>query len=215
MPDAMTFDSLKLLLADYVERGSLSDEAVYDNLGTMINNAERNISVDLNVTGVRTVVSAALEESVAVYSKPELWRRTTSINIGVGASLSRRKFLFSRVYEYIRTFWPDDTQTGEPVFYGDYDDDHFIVAPTPDADYPFEMIYSAKPTLLDDTNQTNWITENWPQLLLYKTLLEIAPFLKGDERIPTWTGMYETLKNAITMEDTKKIVDRSTTRQEA
>lgn len=215
MPDAMTFDSLKLLVAEYVERGTTTDEAVHDNLGTMINNAERNISVDLNVTGVRTVVSAALEDGVAVYSKPALWRRTTSINIGTGTAFARRKFLFTRAYEYLRTFWPDDALKGTPIFYADYDDDHFIVAPTPDAAYPFEIIYSAKPTLLDDSNQTNWLTENWPQLLLYKTLLEIAPFLKGDERIATWGGMYETLKAAITGEDLKKVVDRSTTRQEA
>lgn len=215
MPTAVTFDSLKTLVASYVERGSLTDEAVYDVLPTLINNAERNIQVELNVTGVRQVATASMTTGSSVLVKPELWRRTTSINFGTGVGMTKRTALLPRSYEYCRTFWPDESLTDQPLFYADYDDEHFLISPTPDADYPFELIYFAKPTLLDDTNQTNWLTENWPQLLLYATLREVAPFLKGDERIPVWEGMYVKLLSSISGDDTKKIIDRAASRQEA
>ena len=151
----------------------------------------------------------------SIYAKPEGWRRTVSINYGGGAGLDQRTGLFPRSYDYCRTCWPDDTETGVPKFYSDYNDEYMLVAPTPDAAYPFEMIYYSKPPLLDSSNETNWITESWPQLLLYASLREIAPFMKEDARMATWEAMYEKLKGTITGDDLKKVVDRSATRQEA
>jgi hypothetical protein len=69
--------------------------------------------------------------------------------------------------------------------------------------------------LLDDNNQTNWLTEYAPNLLLYATLLEATPFLKNDERIPVWTNMYAMAAQALNGEDLKKILDRGAVRNEA
>lgn len=215
MPTATTFTTLQATLRKYIERGSVSDTTVYDMLPELINMAERNIALGLNVTGIREIVTATMVAGTSVYQKPSNWRRTVAINFGSGATLDQRAGLFSRSYEYCRDYWPDDTETDSPKFYSDYSDEYMLFAPTPDAAYPFEMIYYAKPTLLDDSNQTNWITESWPQLLLYATLREVAPFMKEDQRMATWDGMYSQLLQSITSDDLKKVVDRSVTRQEA
>ena len=211
----MTFTSLQATLRKYIERGSTTDVSVYEMLPELINIAERNIAIDLNVTGIREVVSSAMVAGTSVYQKPTGWRRTVSINFGGGTGLDQRTSLFPRSYEYCRSYWPDDTQLSAPKFYAEYSDQYMLITPTPDAAYPFEMTYYAKPTLLDDANQTNWITENWPQLLLYASLREIAPFMKQEERMATWESMYQKLLSAITGDDLKKVVDRSATRQEA
>ena len=215
MPTATTFSSLQSTLRKYIERGHPADVSVYEMLPELINIAERNIAADLNVTGIRSVVTSAMVAGTSIYAKPEGWRRTVSINYGGGAGLDQRTGLFPRSYDYCRTCWPDDTETGVPKFYSDYNDEYMLVAPTPDAAYPFEMIYYSKPPLLDSSNETNWITESWPQLLLYASLREIAPFMKEDARMATWEAMYEKLKGTITGDDLKKVVDRSATRQEA
>jgi len=215
VPTATTFTSLQATLRKYIERGSVADADVYDMLPELINMAERNIAIDLSVTGLRTIVTAATVSGTSIYAKPEGWRRTVAINYGGGATLDQRTGLFPRSYEYCRSYWPDDSATGIPKFYSDYNDSYMLIAPTPGAAYPFEMIYYSKPQLLDDANQTNWITEAWPQLLLYATLREIAPFMKEDQRMGTWEAMYEKLKGTITGDDLKKVVDRSATRQEA
>jgi hypothetical protein len=50
---------------------------------------------------------------------------------------------------------------------------------------------------------------------LYGTLLEATPYLKNDERIPTWMSFYQMAATALDTEDTKKIFDRSAARDEA
>lgn len=211
----MTFESLQDTLRKYIERGTVSDVAVYEMLPQLINIAERNIAIDLNVTGIRNTVTSEMTAGVSVYQKPSDWRRTVSINFGGGTGFSTRTPVFARSYEYCRSYWPDESVQGVPKFYADYSDQYMLITPTPGAAYPFEINYYMKPPLLDEANQTNWITESWPQLLLYATLREIAPFMKDAEGMGTWEGMYEKLKGSITGDDLKKVVDRSSTRQEA
>jgi hypothetical protein len=66
-----------------------------------------------------------------------------------------------------------------------------------------------------DDRHAQQFAEAWPNLLLYATLKEVSPFMKQDERMPVWDGMYQQLKQSITADDLKKVVDRSVTRQEA
>jgi hypothetical protein len=114
----------------------------------------------------------------------------------------------------VRKYWPNREQTGVPLFYAEYDYNNWIVAPTPDAAYPFEvLIYQLLP-LLDDANQTNWLTDYAPQVLLYGALLEATPFLKNDERIQVWQTMYDRAAQALNGEDLSKILDRSARRSE-
>lgn len=213
----MTFDSLKTDVQRYLERGSSSatDPIVYEQIPKLINLAERRIARDLKIQGFQTVVTTTMQTSVCVMPKPDRWRETISINIGTGVTNDVRKTLFTRSYEYCRTYWPDQTVLGEPVFYADYDYRHFLFAGTPDQDYPIEIVYYELPPLLDDEFQQNWLTNYAPNALLYGTLLEATPFLKNDERIPVWQQFYQMAVESLNTEDMKKIVDRSTTRQEA
>jgi len=217
MSTTMTFESLQQDVRRYLERGATlaSDAVVYEQIPRLINLAERKIARELKVQGFINVVTGELNTGQSVYPKPDRWRDTVSINIGTGATGDNRKFLFTRDYEYIRTYWPNALDTDQPVFYSDYDYSHWLIAPTPDQDYPFEILYYELPPLLDDSVQTNWVTEYAPQLLLYGTLVEATPFLKNDERIPVWQQMYDRSAQALNGEDLSKILDRSARRTEA
>lgn len=59
-------------------------------------------------------------------------------------------------------------------------------APVPDDAYSTRMPYWRRITRLSDANTTNWLLEEYPSIYLYAALLEAAPFLKDDERIPVW-----------------------------
>jgi len=217
MATTMTFTTLRQDVQRYLERGATyaSDPVVFDQIPRLINLAERRIARELKIQGFINVVSGTLQAGVAVYDKPDRWRDTVSINIGTGASNNTRKVLFARVYEYLLSYWPDRTATSQPLFYSDYDYSHWLIAPTPDAEYPFEVLYYELPPLLDEAVQTNWLTEYAPQLLLYGALLEATPFLKNDERIPVWQNMYDRAAAMLNGEDLAKILDRSAVRKEA
>lgn len=217
MATTTTFASLQTDLRRYLERGftMASDEIVYEQLPRLINLAERRIARELKVQGLINVVTSTFQPGLAVYPKPDRWRTTVSFNFGQGTNNSQYTQLWPRSYEYIRSYWPDREQTGVPVFYADYDYTNWIVSPTPDAAYPFEVLVYQLTPLLDDTNQSNWLTEYAPQLLLYASLLEATPFLKNDERIGVWQQMYDRAAQALNGEDLSKILDRSAKRTEA
>ena len=217
MATVMTFTTLQEDVRRYLERGATyaSDPVVYEQIPRLINLAERRISRELKIQGFINVVTGTLVVGQSVYSKPDRWRDTVSINIGTGANSNSRSVLYARAYEYLLSYWPDRSQTDEPLFYADYDYSHWLLAPTPDAEYPFEILYYELPPLLDDAVQTNWLTEYAPQLLLYGTLLEATPFLKNDERINVWQSMYDRAAAMLNGEDLNKILDRSAVRKEA
>ena len=217
MATTMTFATLKQDVQRYLERGAslATDPVVFEQIPRLINLAERRIARELKVQGFINVVTSSLVVGQSVYEKPDRWRDVVSINIGTGAGNATRKFLFARDYEYCRSYWPNEAETAQPVFYSDYDYDHWLLAPTPDAAYPMEVLYYELPPLLDDTTQTNWLTEYAPQLLLYGTLLEATPFLKNDDRIATWQQYYDRAAAMLNGEDLAKILDRSAVRKEA
>jgi hypothetical protein len=218
MATTTTFTTLQADVRRYLERGDSygTDPVVFEQIPRAINLAERNIATELKVQGEINVVTTTMNPGQSVYAKPDRWRDTISINVGTGpAPYNTRKSLFTRSYEYSRAYWPDESQTGEPNYYADYNRQNWLITPTPDAPYPFEVLYYQLPVLLDDENQTNWLTEFAPQLLLYRTLLELTPFLKNDKRIPVWQSMYDRAAAMVNGEDLAKILDRSTVRKEA
>jgi len=217
MATATTFTTLKQDVQRYLERGATlaADPIVFEQIPRLINLAERRIARELKIQGFINVVTTTVQGGQSVVTKPDRWRDTVSVTIGTGAQNENRKNLFTRAYEYLRAYWPDATATGEPEFYSDYDYNHWLLVPTPDADYPVEILYYQLPPLLDEEHQTNWLTENAPELLLYGTLLEATPFLKNDERIGVWQNMYDRSAAMLNGEDLAKILDRSAARKEA
>jgi hypothetical protein len=214
MAQTTTFTTLKEDIRRYLERGFTlaSDAIVYEQIPRLINLAERRIARELKVQGMINVVTSAMSPGLAVYPKPDRWRTTVSFNFGIGNEYNQ---LFPRSYEYVRSYWPNREETDVPLFYADYDYNNWIVSPTPDQAYPFEVLIYQLPPLLDDANQSNWLTEYAPQVLLYACLLEATPFLKNDERIPVWQQMYDRAMQALNGEDLSKILDRSARRTEA
>jgi len=214
MAQTTTFTTLKEDIRRYLERGFTlaSDAIVYEQIPRLINLAERRIARELKVQGMINVVTSPMSPGLAVYPKPDRWRTTVSFNFGIGNEYNQ---LFPRSYEYVRSYWPNREETDVPLFYADYDYNNWIVSPTPDQAYPFEVLIYQLPPLLDDANQSNWLTEYAPQVLLYACLLEATPFLKNDERIPVWQQMYDRAMQALNGEDLSKILDRSARRTEA
>ncbi len=212
MAVSMTFDSLLEDLRAYLERGTSVDPTVFDQLPSLINLAERELANRLKILGFVRVVTDTMGVGQSVYAKPDRWRETISINFGVGTDQVRTP-LFTRAYEYCRRYWPDEDQTAQPKFYADYDYFNWLFAPTPDVAYPFEVSYWELPALLDSVNQTNWTTDFAPNALLHGALLQATPFLKNDERIPTWEEIYEKDIAILEGQDVKRIIDRNVTRE--
>lgn len=218
MATAMTFNSLLADLKKYLERGGALDTEVLDQLPTLINLAERTIARDLKVLGTQNIVISVppapggLIAGTSVYLKPDRWRNTISMDIGLGVSGNNRKFLYPRSYEYCRSYWPDSDERDEPEFYCDYGFSSWLIVPTPVQAYPWEITLYQQPAFLDLVNQTNWLTEYAPDALLFGTLMQCEPYLKNDERLQTWGGLFGQAMGGLNGEDLQRIIDRAAVR---
>lgn len=214
MATALTFTTLKERVNRAIERSSAAaDPDFAAELPCLINDAERQIATELKVLLFLRVVTASFTASQAVYQKPLGWRETVSFNFGGGDAQETRTQLLPRSYEFLTTYWPDRTATGTPEIYADYEQNYWIVAPTPLAARPYEVLFYEQPTLLDDTNQVNKITERAPELLYFGTLLQTAPFLKDDPRIQVWGSRYDRWLAALKGQDTDLQADRTADRR--
>lgn len=202
MAAVMTYSSLVENIQSYLER---TDQATIDKIPTFIMLAEQVMAADLKFLGNLIVATSNMVQGENIIDKPARWRKTVSMNITVNGV---RQPVFLRKYEYLREYWPDPSQQDVPFFYCDYDYTHWMIAPTPDDDYAYEVLYYERLQPLGATNQSNWFTEYAPQALLYGSLLQAMPFLKNDERIPMWQAQYEQIMNVLKTEDVARIGDR-------
>lgn len=202
---AMTYDSLIADVQSYLER---TDTQTVDKIPTFVMLAEQIIASQIKFLGNLTVQTSTMTASDPVIAKPARWHKTVSMNVMVNG---QKRPVFLRKYEYLRTYSDNATETGIPEYYADYDYQHWLVAPTPADNYSFEVLYYERVQPLDSTNQTNWFTQYAPQALLYGALLQSAPFLKNDSRIPMWKAQYDEIMQTLKAEDTMRIGDRQST----
>ena len=202
---AMTYDSLVENIQLYLER---NDAATLEKIPLFIMLAEQVIASEIKFLGNLNVANSVMVANQNTIQKPARWHKTVSMNVTIDGE---RKPILLRTYEYLREYWPDDTQTDVPKFFSDYNYDNWLVAPTPALPYSFEVLYYERVQPLDSTNQTNWFTIYAPQALLYGSLLQAMPFLKNDERLPMWQQQYTAIMNTLKQENTQRIGDRQAT----
>lgn len=212
----MTFDSLVDDIETYSERSS--DTAFVAQVPRFIMLAESDLAAKWRGLGNQRWVTDFFTVNQPILAKPARWRETISWGYGInavdGEPGDERRYILERSLEYCRSYWPNSTLSGTdtpPVYYGNYDWNHFLVVPTPAVMYPFELGYWERIQPLDDANQTNWLTEHAPQLLLSACMLQAQPYLKWfGERLQSWATMYQDAIQSLGLEARNQTVDRST-----
>jgi len=209
MAVSMTYTSLYNDISSYLER---TDTATLDKIPTFIMLAEQTLASEIKFLGNLTVNESNMVAGNPVITKPARWRKTVSMNVTVDGA---RQPVFLRTYEFMRQYWPDESEEGVPKYYGDYDYTHWLVVPTPDVAYDFEVMYYEEVQPLDATNQTNWFTQYAPQAMLYGSLLQAMPFLKNDERLPMWQAQYDKIVAQLKTENIQRLGDRQAIAQDS
>jgi hypothetical protein len=205
---AMTYDNLTSNTLQYLER---QDPAVVNQIPTFIMLAEFEIAEMMKSLGQQQVAQGVMTIGNPVIPKPARWRKTTSFNVTVNGKVQP---VFLRKYEYLRNYSPSGSNTGVPLYYADYDYDNWLISPAPDAAYPFEVLYYERIQPLSSENQTNWVTRNAPNAMLYGTLLQAMPFLKNDQR-QIFQQKYTEAITALSNEDKLRIADRQAIAQDS
>jgi len=209
MAVSMTYTSLFNDISSYLER---TDTATIDKIPTFIMLAEQVLASEIKFLGNLTVNESTMVAGDPVIAKPARWRKTVSLNVTVDGE---RRPVFLRTYEFLRQYWPEESQEDVPKYYADYNYSHWLVAPTPADTYSFEVLYYEEVQPLDVSNQTNWFTQYAPQAMLYGSLLQAMPFLKNDERLPMWQAQYDKIVAQLKTENIQRLGDRQAVAQDS
>ena len=185
----LSASGLKTQIKSYTETDSnVLTDAVLENI---ILNAQyrifRDVPIDADrkqqtgnlVTGQETINSpagAVFIRGVQVYD-------STSATTGANVWLEKKDVTY--LQEYISS--TESAKRGQPKYYAmfggatgesDTTSGRMMFAPVPDTTYKFRVHYNVAPALLED-NDTNYISLNFPNGLLYCCLSEAYGFLKG------------------------------------
>ena len=201
---AMTYDSL---VADVITYSERNDAGFIAQIPRLIMMTEQNIASQIKTLMQLVVVDTTLTAGDAVLEKPVRWRKTISMKVN-GAPIVQRSM------DYI-TQYQSESDNGLPLYYAEYDYDHWALAPVPDSAYPVEIIYYSRIQPLDQENQENLLTREAPQALLYGTLLQAQGYLKSLDKIPVWKSYFDDAISALIGEDAKRKTDRNTNRQDS
>jgi hypothetical protein len=199
----MTYDSLVEDVKRYCER---NDASFVDQIPRLIMLTEQSIAAEIKTLMQLNVVNTTLLVNNPVIQKPVRWRKTISMKVNGQPILNRSM-------DYVTQF-QSESPTGQPLYYGDYDYDHWALAPIPNSAYTVEMIYYSRIQPLDIENQENLLTREAPQALLFGTLLQTQGYLKNTDKLAVWKGYYDAAIVALKGEDQRRMVDRNATRQE-
>ena len=174
---SFTFDSLKTAIQDYQET---SETTFVNNLPVFIKEAEERILKNIELPVFRKNVTGTAAADNTYLATPTDFLAPYSLAV---ISSSEYEYLLFKHVTFIRSYTPNPATTGTPKYYALFDDNTFILAPTPSTNFTFELHYKFRPASLTAGagSGTTWLSENAPDALLYGALVEAATFLKTPE----------------------------------
>jgi hypothetical protein len=174
-----TYAELKSSIANWLNRDDLTSV-----IPDFISLTEAGINRDLRHYKMINRVDATLDSRYV--QMPADWLET--VRFGITSGTTYRLELISRddMLEYRQN---TSDIAGIPKFYANIGDT-IEVFPTPAAEYQMQLQYYAKTPALSDSNTTNWLLTDAPDIYLYGALVQAAPYLNDDARVQTWAALY-------------------------
>ena len=139
---SFTFTTLKSAIQDYTEN---TETTFVNDLATIIVQAENRINSSVQLPNFRANKTAAVSTDNPYLTIPDDFLYPYSLAVLDGDS--NYSYLLNKDVNFIREAYPlSGSNKGLPEFYAQFDNDYFIVAPTPDANYSVELHYFYLPT---------------------------------------------------------------------
>lgn len=189
MPAFTSYDNLKTNIADYLARQDLTDK-----IPMFVALAEKRLNRDLRLRQTLQQSTYNLTSGFQVPT-PSDFLEMKDIHIDANPIVNLN---FKTVSQFYRL--NNVSGSGVPVNYT-LVSNNFVLAPRPTGSSTINMTYYKIPKVLSDTNPSNEYLEVCPDLLLYASLVESAPFLMNDERLTTWEALYTRGLTSITKSD--------------
>ena len=174
----MNYTELTAAIKDYTNNTETNFVAA---IPTFVKQAEQRIYRSVNLPINRKNVAGNMTDGNAYLAMPTDPTFLFPFSLSITSS-SNQIFLLNKDSNFIRSTYPNVSTKGTPKYYAVYDNDTFIIGPTPDSDYTTELHYYYQPSSIV-ADSTTWLGTNADSVLLYGSLLEAYTYMKGDADI--------------------------------
>ena len=188
----MTYAELKTNIANYLNRSDLTSY-----IDTFIDSTEAELNRRLRT---KEMIKRATATADSQYlTVPTDWQEAINVEI----TSNNFSPLFQQSIESLDVYRKtNNNAVGQPVYYAMVDDS-IELAPTPDSSYTLQLTYYGKIDPLSDSNTSNFVSNDHPDVYLYGSLKHASIFLMEDERIPLFTTQFEKALEEIRLEQEK------------
>lgn len=151
-----------------------------EQINTFIQEAEQRVFNSVQIPDLRKNVTGNCTINNKYLSVPSDW--LANFSLAVIDANGVQDFLLNKDVEFIRSCYPNPTDTGAPKYYAIFDQNSYILGPTPDASYNMELHYFYYPQSIV-TAGTSWLGDKFDSVLLYGSLLEAYTYMKGEKDV--------------------------------
>jgi hypothetical protein len=183
---AYTLDNLRTDIRNYTEVGSnvLSDTV----LERIIKNAELKIhrAIDTDQSVFYATSNLIIGNRYVTIPADLRFIRYAQLKDAAGNQYYLEQRDTSFMAEYYET--PGTQSVDIPKYYANWDEEFWVVAPTPDKTYDITLAYDKEPDTITDTTSSpapattgTYLSNKYSDLLLYASLVNAYGYLKGPQ----------------------------------
>ena len=151
-----------------------------EQINTFIQQAEQRVFNIVQLLDLRKNVTGNCTSGNKYLSVPSDW--LANFSMAVIDADGNYEYLLNKDVNFIRQAFPNPNDTGLPTHYAYFDENSYILGPTPDDNYEIELHYFYYPESIV-TAGTSWLGDNFDSVLLYGSLLEAYTFMKGEQDV--------------------------------
>lgn len=197
----MNYGELKTAIRNYTEVDSnvLSDAI----LKTIVEQVENRIFREAQIDAYRQYATSNMVVGQRYVSVPTGLRNIRYVQITDGSG--NQTFLEQKDTSFMAEYDPTPGSSyGTPKYYANWDEDTWVVAPTPSDTFAITIAYYAQPaTITSSDSATNYVSNNASDLLLYGSLSETYKMLKGPaDMVQVYEQAYQSALQSFGVEQT-------------
>jgi hypothetical protein len=187
--DITTYEGLQAAVADYLNRQDLTDQ-----IPAFVTLAEASFNRELRVRDM--MVRANTTSDAENICLPDDFLEAYSLALTPGTTpQAALRYMSEKESNAIKASGMPPPVIGYTVI-----DGMFELVPAPGGDVELRLVYYARIPSLGELTTTNWLLRKSPDLYLYSTLLQTAPYINDAQRLQTWASIRASLMEAMHME---------------
>jgi len=185
----ISYTDLRTQIRNYTEVSStVLTDSVIENI---VLNAEYRIARDVPIDAYKASTTGNLVTNQDFVNVPAgaLFVRGVQVYTSTSVTTGANVWLEKKDVTFLEEYVAANTSTGKPKYYAmkggetgntSSTSGAILLSPVPDSTYEYQIHYNAMPSRLEATdNETNYISLNFPNGLLYACLAEAFAYLKG------------------------------------